>query len=111
MRATRPTIAATSTTTRLPPRPRRRVKVDGRFPSSPYCGKKCAMAIRIERGDYDPKNGRFRYFVCFKSDDVEDGDVHQRLPVEVALSVSENGELTDVTFQLPKTCRNDFALT
>ena len=69
------------------------------------------MAIRIERGDYDPKNGRFRYFVCFKNDDVEDGDVHQRLPVEVALSVSENGELTDVTFQLPKTCRNDFALT
>ena len=68
------------------------------------------MAIRIDRGDFDPKNGRFRYFVKFSGADVEEGDVCLRVPVEVAVSVSETGELADVAFQLPKTCRSDTAL-
>lgn len=66
--------------------------------------------IRIDRGDFDPKNGRFRYFVCFVDSEVGKDDVHQRVPVEVAVSVSENGDLADFTFQLPKTCRTDTAL-
>jgi hypothetical protein len=68
------------------------------------------MSIRIDRGDFDPKNGRFHYFVCFVGGEVDKDDVHQRVPVEVAVSVSENGELADVTFQLPKFCRTDTAL-
>lgn len=68
------------------------------------------MAIHIDRGDFDPKNGRFRYFVSFADGEVGNDDVHQRVPVEVAVSVSENGELADVTFQLPKVCRSDSAL-
>lgn len=68
------------------------------------------MAIHIDRGDFDPKNGRFRYFVSFADSEVGNDDVHQRVPVEVAVSVSENGELADVTFQLPKVCRSDTAL-
>ncbi len=68
------------------------------------------MAIRIDRGDFDPKNGRFRYFVSFADKDVENDDVHVRVPVEVAVSVSETGELADVAFQLPKVCRTDTAL-
>ncbi len=68
------------------------------------------MAVRIDRGDFDPKNGRFRYFVSFASGEVENDNVHQRVPVEVAVSVSENGDLADVTFQLPKVCRTDLAL-
>lgn len=69
------------------------------------------MPIHIDRGDYDPKNGRFRYFVSFVNDDVDKDAVSQRVPVEVAVSVSENGDLTDVTFQLPKVCRTDTALS
>jgi hypothetical protein len=69
------------------------------------------MSIRIDRGDYDPKNGRFRYFVSFSSNDVENDEVHARVPVEVAVSVSETGELADLAFQLPKVCRADAALS
>ena len=69
------------------------------------------MAIHIDRGDYDPKNGRFRYFVSFVHDEVDKDAVIQRVPVEVAVSVSENGDLTDVTFQLPKACRTPDALS
>lgn len=68
------------------------------------------MAIRIDRGDFDPKNGRFRYFVSFADSEVENDEVRQRVPVEVAVSVSENGDLADVTFQLPKVCRTESAL-
>jgi hypothetical protein len=32
------------------------------------------------------------------------------MPVEAAISVSETGELADLTFELPKLCRNDLAL-
>src|ERR1044071_8875936 len=67
------------------------------------------MAIRIDRGDFDPKNGRFRYFVKFAGTEVDEGEVCLRAPVEVAVSGSENGELADVAFQLPKTCRRDTA--
>ena len=68
------------------------------------------MAIRIDRGDFDEKNGRFRYFVSFTSNDVDKDDVHTRVPVEVAVSVSETGEIADLAFQLPKVCRADVAL-
>ena len=68
------------------------------------------MAIRIDRGDFDEKNGRFRYFVSFTSSDVDNNDVHVRVPVEVAVSVSETGEIADLAFQLPKVCRPDTAL-
>lgn len=68
------------------------------------------MSIHVDRGDFDPKNGRFRYFVSFAAGEVENEAVYQRVPVEVAVSVSENGELTDVMFQLPKVCRTDSAL-
>lgn len=68
------------------------------------------MAIRIDRGDFDPRNGRFRYFVNFAGGEVDTENVHHRVPVEVAVSVSENGELADFAFQLPKVCRTDVAL-
>ncbi len=68
------------------------------------------MPIHIERGDFDPNRGRFRYFVCFTRDGIDDDEIRSRVPVEVSVSVSETGELADVSFQLPKACRNEQAL-
>lgn len=68
------------------------------------------MGFRVERSDYDPNDG-FLYYVSFKPNlEVEKDDVHARLPVEAAVSVSETGELADLTFVLPKPCRNNLAL-
>jgi hypothetical protein len=71
------------------------------------------LQIQVERSDFDPSVG-FQYYVYFKPYMMEEeggGIVHQRMPVETAVSVNENGDLADFTFELPKSCRNDHALT
>lgn len=65
------------------------------------------MSIQIEKSDYDPTVG-FQYYLYFKPHMEEAGcDVRQRVPVEVAVSLSESGEIADCTFELPKPLRND----
>lgn len=68
------------------------------------------MSIQVEKSDYDPTVG-FQYYLYFKPNMMEDAssasDVRQRIPVEVAISLSESGELADCSFELPKTLRND----
>ncbi len=69
------------------------------------------MAFQVDRGTYDPESG-FEYYVCFKpKSHVEGDEVHSRISIEVAMSLSENGEVADLTFTLPKMCRNEFALS
>jgi len=68
------------------------------------------MAIHIERGEFDEERGRFRYFVCFTKDGISDDEIRARVPVEVSLSISENGDVADLAFQLPKACRDSNAL-
>ncbi len=34
-----------------------------------------------------------------------------RISIEVAVSVSETGDIADLSFVLPKACRNDYSLT
>ncbi len=67
------------------------------------------MPIQVERDEFDLQNG-FHYYVCFKPNALEDEGAYNRVPVEVALSVCENGDLADVTFELPKYCREGKAL-
>ncbi|HWR35486.1 MAG TPA: hypothetical protein VN622_06415 [Clostridia bacterium] len=69
------------------------------------------MAFRVERSEYDPQDG-FLYYVSFKPNtEIEPENVHARMPVDAAVSVSETGDLADLMFVLPKPCRNDQALT
>jgi len=68
------------------------------------------MPIHIERYGLEPERGRFHYFVCFNENGVEEDDVSRRVPVEVAMSVSETGDLADMTFVVPKQCRTPEAL-
>ena len=65
------------------------------------------MPVHIERGEFDAERGRFRYFVCFTKDGIDDDDIRARVPVDVSLSISENGEVADLSFVLPKGCRED----
>lgn len=69
------------------------------------------MSFRVERTEYDPQDG-FLYYVAFKpSLELEKDEIHARVQVEAALSLSETGDIADLSFVLPKTCRTDQALT
>jgi hypothetical protein len=70
-----------------------------------------AMPIQIERQSLDPDRGRFKYAVQFTRRELEDDDIVARVPVEVAVSVSENGDLADMSFVVPKQCRTPEALS
>jgi hypothetical protein len=69
------------------------------------------MGVTVTRDNFDMELG-FQYYVSFKPHvpaPAED-DVHTRIPVEASLSVSENGDLADISFVLPKPCRSEQAL-
>lgn len=68
------------------------------------------MAIHIERTEFDPAVG-YQYYVAFNDNgSYEEEAVHTRVPVEVAASLCENGDLADFSFELPKYCRSAEAL-
>ncbi len=69
-----------------------------------------AMAIQVERTEFDEQMG-YQYYVAFNSNgSFEEDEVHDRVPVEVACSLCENGDLADFSFELPKVCRSEAAL-
>src|SRR5450755_3813546 len=69
------------------------------------------MAFQVDRSPFDPESG-FEYYICFKPQvEVEGDEVQSRISVEAALSLSENGDVADLSFMLPKMCRNDHALS
>lgn len=68
------------------------------------------MAIHVERTEFDPAVG-YQYYVAFNGNgSYEEEEVHTRVPVEVAASLCENGDLADFSFELPKYCRTEEAL-
>src|SRR5690242_909299 len=68
------------------------------------------MGIVVQRTEYDPNLG-YQYYVAFNGEvEIGDQQVISRVPVEVAISLCENGDLADFSFELPKTCRNSGAL-
>ena len=69
------------------------------------------MAFQVDRSPFDPESG-FEYYICFKPPvEVEGDEVQSRISVEAAVSVSETGDVADLSFMLPKACRNDHALS
>ncbi len=68
------------------------------------------MSIRVERAEFDPVEG-FLYYVMFKPN-LEMGveDVRTRAEVQAVISLTETGELADLTFVVPKSLRNQQAL-
>lgn len=69
------------------------------------------MAIQVQKSGFDPTVG-FQYYLYFKPHMNEDGgEVRQRIPVEVAVSLSESGEIADCSFELPKLLRNDRSMS
>ncbi len=77
---------------------------------APIANAGANMPIQVERDEFDLHDG-FHYYVSFKPNALEEDDAYSRVPVEVAISVCENGDLADVTFELPKYCRDPRALT
>ena len=69
------------------------------------------MSFQVDRSPFDPESG-FEYYICFKPPvEVEGDEVRSRISVEAALSISETGDVADLSFMLPKMCRNDHALS
>ncbi len=67
------------------------------------------MPIYVERSEFDPQIG-YQYYVSFHVNGLEESSVGSRLPVEVVLSLGENGELADFSFEVPKSCRSNASL-
>src|SRR5271165_6131440 len=69
------------------------------------------MAFQVDRSAFDPDSG-FEYYICFKPPSQVDGDeVTARISIDVVVSVSETGDIADLSFVVPKACRNDYSLT
>ncbi len=69
------------------------------------------MSMKVNKADYDPQDG-FLYYVTFKPNmELGDETVTVRMPIKAAVSVSETGDLADLTFPVPKQCRNENALS
>ena len=69
------------------------------------------MAFQVDRSQFDPDSG-FEYYICFKPESHVQGDeVHSRVSVVASVSLSETGDIADLSFVLPKNCRSDYALS
>lgn len=69
------------------------------------------MAFQVDRSPFDPDSG-FEYYICFKPESQVEGDeVRSRISLEVAVSVTETGDIADLSFMLPKVCRNDYSMS
>jgi len=69
------------------------------------------MPFQVDRSSFDPEAG-FEYYICFKPESHVEGDeVRSRISLEIAVSLTETGDIADLSFVLPKACRSDFALS
>ncbi|HET9790382.1 MAG TPA: hypothetical protein VFR08_03695 [Candidatus Angelobacter sp.] len=67
------------------------------------------MSLRVARGVFNPEKERFHYYVSFKptlDPTDEDREVEARHKIDVAVSITETGELADLAFTLPESCCN-----
>jgi hypothetical protein len=69
------------------------------------------MAFQVDRSPFDPESG-FEYYICFKPESQVEGDeVRSRISLEIAVSVTETGDVADLSFMVPKVCRSNFAMS
>jgi len=67
------------------------------------------MSLRVARGVFNPEKDRFHFYVSFKptlDPTADERGVESSYQVEVAVSITELGELADVSFSLPTQCQN-----
>lgn len=69
------------------------------------------MAFQVDRSPFDPESG-FEYYICFKPESQVEGDeVRSRISLEIGVSVTETGDIADLSFILPKACRSEFSMS
>jgi hypothetical protein len=69
------------------------------------------MAFQVDRSQFDPDSG-FEYYICFKPENQVQGDeVQSRVSVVASVSLTETGDIADLSFVLPKNCRSDYSLS
>jgi hypothetical protein len=67
------------------------------------------MTLRVARGVFNPEKERFYFYVSFKptlDPTAEERGVESSYQVEVAVSITELGELADMSFSLPTPCQD-----
>jgi hypothetical protein len=65
--------------------------------------------MEVKRKLFDPEAGQYQFHLQFKPI-VDDDEVRAHVAVEVAFSISENGDLAELSFMVPKAVRNDEAM-
>src|ERR1700732_139336 len=71
------------------------------------------MSLRVARGVFNPEKERFHYYVSFKptlDPTEEERGAEARHKINVAVSVTETGELAALAFTLPQSCCNHQSL-
>jgi hypothetical protein len=69
------------------------------------------MSMQVNKADYNQEDG-FLYYITFKPHmELGEEAVSVRVPISAAVSLSENGDLADLAFTLPKQYRTDAAVT
>jgi hypothetical protein len=69
------------------------------------------MDFRVDRSEFDPDSGRCQYYVAFKPHlNRDEEEVRTRVPIRAAISLSETGDIADLSFELPKKFRTEQAL-
>jgi uncharacterized protein YuzE len=66
------------------------------------------MTLRVARGVFNPESERYHFYVSFKptlDPTADERGVESSYHVDVAVSITENGELADIAFTLPEFCR------
>ncbi len=68
------------------------------------------MGFRVERSEFDMEYG-FLYYLCFKPDLALGQEmISASLAIQAVIWLSETSDLAELTFELPKQCRNAEAL-
>jgi hypothetical protein len=68
------------------------------------------MGFRVERSEFDMQHG-FLYYLCFKPNMALGQEaVSARITIQAVIWLSETSDLAELTFEIPKQCRNAEAL-
>ncbi|MGA2991980.1 MAG: hypothetical protein ABSD88_16010 [Candidatus Korobacteraceae bacterium] len=68
------------------------------------------MGFRVERSEFDIEHG-FLYYLCFKPNlALGQETISARITIQAVIWLSETSDLAELTFEIPKQCRNADAL-
>ena len=69
------------------------------------------MAFQVDRAPSTQSPALSTTFVSSLESQVDGDEVRSRISLEIGVSVTETGDVADLSFMLPKVCRTEFAMS